>query len=193
MRMAFAPLLAVSLLLGACASGPTYRTDYDPSVDFSSYETYGFFAPLGTDRAGYSTLITQHFKAAVRREMDALGYRFVEAGEPDLLVNFSANAEEVTEVRSRPAPTLVATYGYYGYRRGLYTTFPMYTTEVDTVRYQEGTANVDVIDNRANRLVWEGVVEGRLSREAMENPKAAIDRVVGELFARYPTAPQPAE
>ena len=60
-----APLLMT--LLGACASGPRIRTDRDPSADFAMYRTYNFASELGTDRAGYSTLITTDFKRAVSR------------------------------------------------------------------------------------------------------------------------------
>jgi opacity protein-like surface antigen len=182
-------LALVAAVLAACASGPQYRSDYDQSVDFDSYETWAFVDTLGTDRAGYSSLITNHFKDAIRAEMQSLGYRYSESS-PDLLVNFAANAQDVTEVRSRPTPTVGAAYGYgyYGYRTGMYATFPMYTNEVETVRYKEGTANVDVVDAAENRLIWEGIVEGRLSKEAMENPRPAIFRVVGGIFDRYPTA-----
>lgn len=181
-------LLALSIaLLGACASGPSYRTDYDSAANFASYKTYGFFDELGTDQAGYSSLVTQHFKSAVRREMDALGYAYADS-EPDLLVNFFANAEQKSEVRTRKTPTpSVTRFGYYGYRRGRYATYPLYTTEVETVNYQTGTANIDLVDRASNQLVWEGVAEGRLSREAMSNPRPVIDAIVSELLTRFAT------
>jgi hypothetical protein len=70
----------------------------------------------------------------------------------------------------------------------MYSPFPMYETEVETVNYKVGTVNVDVVDAERKVLVWEGLVEGRLTKKAMENPRAAIDAVVTELFTRYPTA-----
>jgi hypothetical protein len=158
-------------------------------VDFNRYQTFGYFEQLGTDQAGYSSLVTQHFKNATRRELEKLGYTYTEQ-DPDLLVNFNAMSTEKTEVRSRPSPAPMMTYpGYYGYRGMMYSPFPMYSTEVETVNYKVGTVNVDVVDAGRKMLVWEGVVEGRLTKKAMENPRAAIDAVVAELFARYPTAP----
>ncbi|MEO0424203.1 MAG: DUF4136 domain-containing protein [Pseudomonadota bacterium] len=190
MKRAIALVALSTILLGACASGPSYRTDYDSSANFATYKTYGFFDELGTDQAGYSSLITQHFKNALRREMDALGYTYSQ-NEPDLLVNFFANAEQKSEVRTRQTPTPAVTrFGYYGYRRGLYATYPLYTTEVETVNYQTGTANIDLVDRASNQLVWEGVAEGRLSREAMSNPRPVIDAIVAELIARFATIGQ---
>jgi len=180
--------LIVALATG-CAVKPDYRVDYDPGVDFSQYRTYGFFEQLGTDQAGYSTLVTQHFKSATGREMEKLGYTYTEQ-DPDLLVNFNAMSTEKSEVRSRQVPaTGYGMTGYYGYRGMMYSPFPMYETEVETVNYTVGTLNIDVVDAERKMLVWEGVAEGRLTKKAMQNPPQAIDAVVSELFARYPTAP----
>ena len=182
-------LIGIALVASGCASGPSYRTDYDPSVDFGSYQTFAFMEELGTDKAGYSTLVTQHFKSAISREMLALGYELSDQ-DPDLLVNFSATSRENTEVRSRPTATIGVGYGrgYYGYRTGLYSTFPMYGTEVDTVIYKVGTVNIDVVDAQRKMLVWEGIAEGRLRESVLQNPRPAIDSTVTDLFARFPTA-----
>jgi hypothetical protein len=182
--LCLAALLAATALLSSCAAtGPDIRTDYDRSADFSAYATYGFPDELGTDRAGYSTLITTHFRQAVDHEMQSRGYRYTE-NEPDLLVNFFANVRHVTTVRS--SPRMSVSYGYYGYRYGLYSAWPLYGQDVDTVHYRIGTANIDVVDADRDQLIWEGVAEGRLTSEMMENPQPAIKSVVAELFSRYP-------
>lgn len=183
-RLRPAVLLAAAAVLSGCAAtGPDIRTDYDRSVDFDSFETYGFVDELGTDRAGYSTLVTTHFKQAVQKEMQARGYRYTEEN-PDLLVNFFANVRYVTSVRRRPS--LWVSYGYYGYRYGMYSAWPLYADGVDTAQYRVGTANIDIVDAERNQLIWEGVAEGRLTREVMENPQPAIESVVAELFSHYP-------
>lgn len=64
-------LLAAPLLLAACASGPNVRSDYDPQTDFARYHTFAFFSPAGTDRSGYSTLLTDRLRRAARAELDA--------------------------------------------------------------------------------------------------------------------------
>lgn len=178
-----AGVVCLFMMVSCASSGPTIRADYDPSSDFSSYQTYGYASELGTDRAGYSTLITEHFKRAVGHELDARGYRQVDSN-PDLLVNFFVAIREKTDIRSTPSPTVGA--GYYGYRYGLYTGWPAYSTDVQTVHYKTGTANVDLIDAKRKQLIWEGVAEGRIRDEALDNPGPAIDRVVAELFTRYP-------
>jgi hypothetical protein len=194
-RLALAAVVLGTLALGACASKPTLRTDYDRSADFGAYRTYSYVDPVGTDKAGYRSIITQHFKSAVDAEMSARGYRKVDA-DPDLLVNFHANAEEKVDVQSTPTPTMgmgIGYGGYYGYRGGMYASWPMYTNDVSTTRYTVGTANVDVVDARRKQLVWEGVAEGRLSKEVMKNPEPAIRSVVNQLFQSYPGRVTPAQ
>lgn len=176
-------LAGIAVLSGCATTKPSIRVDYDRSADFGAFETYGFPDEVGTDRAGYSTLITTYFKQAVRNEMDSRGYRYAER-DPDLLVNFFANVRHVTTVRSRPR--MWVSYGYYGYRYGMYSAWPLYADGVDTVHYRVGTANIDIVDAERDQLIWEGVAEGRLTHEVMEDPQPAIESVVADLFSRYP-------
>ena len=59
-------------------------------------------------------------------------------------------------------------------------------TEVETVRYKQGTANIDVVDAAKKQLVWEGVAEGKITDKMMKNPQATIDGVITDMFAEYP-------
>jgi hypothetical protein len=181
----FATCAVVLTMLAACATGPTadIRAHSAPDAEFSKYSTFGFPEQTGTDRGGYSTLITSHFKAAVRDQMEQRGYHYVEEN-PELLVNFYAKVHERTDVRSQP--TFSAGYGYYGYRYGLYNAWPLYDEDVRTVTYPVGTVNVDVVDARRKQMIWEGIAQGRVRDEDMNNPREAISRVVTQLFARYP-------
>jgi hypothetical protein len=183
-RILIAGMVAMTML-AACESGPTIRANTAPSANLSSYKTYTFATQTGTDREGYSTPITGYFKEAIRREMDARGFKFVEGGTADLLVNFNANARENVDVRSTPGPT----YGYYGYRGGMYGGFygsAAVSPEVQTVRYKVGTANVDVIDMTKKQLVWEGIAEARLTDKMMKDPRTAISGVIAEMFTQFP-------
>jgi len=57
---------------------------------------------------------------------------------------------------------------------------------VQTVRYKQGTANIDVVDAAKKQLVWEGIAEGKITDEMMKNPQATIDGVITDMFAAYP-------
>ena len=187
-RLAAALTLVTALVAAGCAttgSAPKTRIDYDKSADFSVYRTYGFPKETGTDRGGYSTLVTSYLKSSVGTAMEARGYKYSE-DHPDLLVNFFTNTRERTEVRPQPGASLG--YGYYGYRYGLYNAWPLYDDD-RTVTYKVGTLNIDIVDAEKKQLVWEGIAEGRVSDESMENPKVTINAVVTELMRQYPGRP----
>lgn len=177
----FALLFSAAMaLLASCSSTPTVYSNWDKSINLAAYRTYGFYPQLGTDKEGYSTLVTKYFKTAVTREMDVLGYKYTDKN-PDLLVNFAMSIEDKSRIESSGAGI-----GYYSYRHGLYGTWPLYDQEFRTVEYKKGTANIDLIDARKKQLVWESIIEGRLTKKAMDNAEETISNAVAEMFKRHP-------
>jgi hypothetical protein len=185
-----AALIAVAAIaLAACATtaGPDITIDYDHTANLASYRTYGFTNQVGTDRAGYTTLVTKYFKDAVNREMQQRGYVYDES-DPDLLINFYTNVREVNDVRRTP----YMGYGYYSYRYGLYGTWPLYG-DAYPATYKVGTVNLDIVDGEKMQLVWQGVAEGRITKADLKNQQMAIDAAVGELFQRFSGTAAPAK
>ncbi|HET9447547.1 MAG TPA: DUF4136 domain-containing protein [Steroidobacteraceae bacterium] len=182
-------LASMTALLAGCASGPKIRANTDPQANLSSYRTYGFVQPLGTDRAGYSTIVSEQLKAAVRRELEARGYTYAQ-DNPQLLVNFNAKLDDKLRVDSAPTASIAMGRGYYGYRGGFYSAWPAYETSVD--QYTQGTLNIDVVDASQKRLVWEGIAVGRVTQKTRENLGAAIDATVAEIFKKFPITAQAA-
>ena len=173
-------LAAGALALGACASGPDVRVQYDREAPFDSYRTFAFESPLGTDRTGYGT-ISRHLAAAARRELEAKGMRYDDAS-PDVRVNFSARLAEKTS-GSSPAPIAG---GYYGYRRGSYSAWSGYPWSDTAMTYTEGTLNIDIVDTRRKQLVWEGVVMGVVGEAGVTHMQESVDNAVKAAFAQYP-------
>jgi hypothetical protein len=70
----------------------------------------------------------------------------------------------------------------------VYKTWSTYTYDKSTKDYVEGTLNVDIVDAKASQLVWEGVAIGEVKNldRSVSDLKPGIDRVVSEIFAKYP-------
>lgn len=182
-RLGLASLLTV--VLAACASGPTIQSDFDPSIDFSQYRTYGFFSPMGIEDPNYSSIYGAIFRDAIGQEMDARGY--VLSDEPDLLINVSGRLQDKTKVTTTSDPYMGGYY--YGYRRGFYDPWVGYgygtTTHVSS--YTEGTINVDMVDRAQKRMVWEGVAVGRVNeKKSNDERRASIYAGIKQMFAGYP-------
>ncbi|MEJ6004332.1 DUF4136 domain-containing protein [Paucibacter sp. AS339] len=178
-------LAGAALLVGGCASGPQVRVSMDKAAVFSQYQTFAYASPLGTDRGGYQSIVSQHLKDATTQELQARGMRLVETS-PQLLVNFSASLNEKMRVSATPAPMLGM--GYYGYRAGMYTAWPLYGEQQTLTQYTEGTLNIDVVDAARKQLIWEGVVTDSVTQKELDQLKASIDKAVKAAFAKYPVA-----
>jgi hypothetical protein len=162
----------------ACSSNPATTSNSDPTVDFSQYKTFAFMADLATDKAAYQSLETTYLKESVGRELEKIGLRKV-ASNPDLAINFSVETEE--KVRSRSVPTGGYGMGYdpyydvYGSGWG-----SSHTTEI--TQYTEGKLNIDAIDVKSRKLVWQGSTKGRLTNKDRENYQLTLDQSVSEIF-----------
>jgi hypothetical protein len=179
----FAVATFSAIVFAACATtGAKIRSNADASTDFTQYRSFAFVSPLGTDRANYESLVSRALKSAARRELEARGLGYDEAA-PDLLVNFSGRLDE--KLRVSPSPSLSVGMGYYGYRHGIYGTWPLYR-ETDVDQYTQGTLNVDVVDARRRQMVWEGVAVGRVTQRTRDNLEAEINSVIPEIFAKFP-------
>ena len=183
MMLRISALLAATALIWGCATGPEIRTDYDPGVDFSRFATFDFLPrPDRANAEGYSTITERRIEAAIARELEARGYRRAE--NPDLLVNFSVSAEDIQEVRQVPSAT--PPVGYYGWRHPYYATWPAYTYETRVDNYRRGTLFIDLVKADEQKLIWEGIATARVTEKMRQEPAAAIDSIVGEVFAQYP-------
>ncbi len=174
-------LLLAVLVLTACATTPKTYSNIDTSIDFAQYKTFSYLSELATDRSGYESLESSFLKAAVTREMEQRGFSY--ADESDLKINFNINTKE--KVYSRATPSIG---GYYGYRGSYYGAWGGYETRVE--QYTEGTLNIDVVDANSNKLVWEGVIVGRVNKDALGNLEAALHVATQEIFRKFPIAPQ---
>lgn len=168
-------ILAVfpALLLAACASGPTIVANTNPGTDFRAFQTYNFFEPLGTDRAGgVRTPLSTRLMASMDREMSVRGLTRSES--PDLLIDFTVSAVDRVDVRSTPSHTVHRSHWNRGFN-----TWPTYSTTVR--QYTEGSLIIDLIDPRSNSLVAEGAASSRINNTDFTQQQ--IDDVVAQILA----------
>ena len=183
-RTLFRPALAAvaALLLAACATGPKVSTDGDPQADYSRYRTFAFFEPLAVESRGYSTLLSDRLKSEARRQMELRGFVY-DAAAPDLQINLNAFVEEKTQVVTTP----YVDYGYYyNYRARAYIGVPVFHDRTHVNRYTEGTINVDLVDAREKRLIWEGVAVGSAAGRSPADRRDRAVASVAKIFESFP-------
>jgi len=181
-------VFALMLFVAGCASRQL-RSDYDPSVDFGEYKTYNFFDKAGPRDTEYRSFFSEYMVAAISREMEKRGY--VRSDDPDLLVNFNAMLQEKTRVSTSPSMMSHDPWGfddYYGYRSGFYDPWfdDGYATETRVTEYTEGTFNIDLVDARRKKLVWEVVGVSNVSQKDRAELEETVNRGVPIYFAEFP-------
>ena len=187
--MTFRPIVALFLLLLAgCASGPRIHTSVAPGIDLTRYERFAFVEPLGTDRAGYASIISRQLSISTQRELELHGLEFVEnLEEADLLVNFFVHLNEKIRTRQVADPWMGPTF--YDYRYGLYSPWPRYSTSTEIQQFSEGTLIIDLFDAETNQMVWEGTARNEVNERDRREAATRLDNLVKLIFAEFSSPP----
>ena len=181
----FSAILLLILMVTGCGSTTKIHSDYDHSIDFSQYKTYGYYSPMGIENPNYSSLLGSMFREAIDAQLLPKGY--VKSDNPDILINVSARLEDKTKVTTYSDPMMGG--GYYGYRGGMYDPWGGYGygTSTHVSQYTEGTVNVDMVDIKQKRMIWEGIAIGRINEKQKSGELREDIRVgIAKMFANYP-------
>ena len=187
-HLIIAALLAI--LLAACSTPVKVRSDVDPNVDLSQFQTYDFFSQMGIEQTTYPNLLGQHFREAISGQMDSRGYR--KSATPQLQVNVTVDTQDKVRVNTYQDPYLYG--GYYGGYRGMGWGSPMYYgggTHTTVRQYTEANVYIDVVDSTQHRMIWQGVATFTISEKMQQQVRDAVYKTVAEIFSQYPV-PAPA-
>lgn len=182
---------AISIVvLAACAPSVTVRSDADPTVNFSHYESYGFFSQLGVEGNNYSGLLGQHFRESISAQMDNRGFAL--AASPQLQINVSIDAEDKIRVNTYQDPYLYGGYygrGGYGRYGGMGMGYPYGGTTRTTVhQYTQANVYIDLVDAQQHKVVWQGVATFNVTDKIQKNIRQTVFDTVDKIFAQFPVA-----
>jgi Domain of unknown function (DUF4136) len=166
------------LISGIVSCGPSLRvfSDYDKDVNIADYKTYTWLDAKaiegkGTNPLYYNEMNDKRIKAAVNAEMAAKGYRLVE-NNGELILHYHIVVEDKTAVTNEAWG-----YGYSPY---------WVNRRVNVYQYREGSLIIDLMDKKANALVWRGWATDVITQSATKDPQAAITRAVQAIYKKYP-------
>jgi hypothetical protein len=172
-------------LLSACSSGLQVRSDSDPGANFSQYNSYNFFDPMGVEGGYNSPIFGEHFRAAISREMGQKRYRKTDS--PGLLVNVTIRADDQVKMTSYTAPYMSGAYynrpggAFYGSSLGMGVSVSQRATTVTEV-----SVFIDLVDVEQHKVVWQGVAVLDASDKVAKQLRDAIYTAVHEVFKQYP-------
>jgi Domain of unknown function (DUF4136) len=167
-------LLFVVVAVGCGSAKVGY--DYDRSVDFSRYHTYGWAGAQQTtgDRRLQSSLVDARIRTAIDAELRAKGYTVTANGQPEFWVAYQVGMKDMIKGAS--------TQNYIGDR-----VHGTYTTISDIQSYKEGTLLIDIADASSQTLVWQASAHAEVDQSL--GPKERDERIgtiVRAMLAHFP-------
>jgi hypothetical protein len=173
----------LALGLGACASGPTVRTDYQAATDFSAFHTFAIRPGRIVSQTGVMDSATdsqerQRIEDPIRRELAAKGLTESDAS-PDLYVTYVAGARTRQEWENL-GPSLYSDYGFLWGPETWGLGYDDWWIEHDA---KQGSLVIDLIDARSKQPVWRAFAEEEIDRPVSDK---TIQTAVAKSLEDYP-------
>lgn len=187
----YGSIIAGALFLAGC--GPSAHIEKDKTADFSRYKSYAWSVmndPKLKKSAGNS-LVEQHIKEAVNKELVKQGWREVKR-KPDVLLNYDVLVERSTQKQTDPVYSNSFTRTFYNPYRGRFYSvyYPSRLLGYDDyeVPVKEGTITISMTDNDTDKLVWQGWATNEIdSRNFTEKE---VQSSVKAIFRKFDVARQ---
>jgi len=168
-------IVSMALLLGSCTSKLYVDAVYDESADFSVFNTYDWALdqePVKGDFPEFDNKENrQRIQNAIDKEMQAIG--FVKSTQsPDILVDFHVSIDEKV--------------AYIDHSNYDFEYWEDYNPDVRPHVYKEGSLIIHLVENKTEKLVWEGIGDKTLNNVPPKNVEERMAKAVRSILAKYP-------
>ena len=180
-------LVAVTLLqfLGCASSSVSH--DFDSSINFSQYKTFGWMyekQPQSNGTQLVDDLMNNRIRSAIDTQMINKGISLVALDKADLLLSYQVTLKQKLSNQGMSGSIGIGrSTGSSGV--GLSLGFPLTSRD-----YKENTLIIDISDAKTKTLIWRGYGVRRVDPKATpaENIQE-INDIVAEILNAYPPAP----
>lgn len=186
-------LVIAALMLSAC--GVQSYVERDPNVNLNDYKTYAWLSDKESKRKdgkNYKDFQESHLIDIVSKELEKNGWQKARsASSADVLVDYdimveNAFREQSESVYSRP----YVRYFYNPYTRRINSVYypSQYLGEnTYTVPYKSGTITINIVDNKSNKLVWQGWAETDVASN-QRIKQEDMNKAVKSIFKKFDVA-----
>ena len=194
----------IVMLVGCSTTYNAVSSDYDKSVDFTKYKTFAWLPDKAdTSNTPYNNeIIRNNIRNYFGLCMSDRAYTF-DAENPDLLMQLViTNTKKERVISSYQSSYYYRPYYYgshyyspysYGYHYRNYSTYrygysgyPGYST-TQKEKYVNGSITLNLIDRKANKLVWSGTAEGDIYDPSQIS--SDLHPAVHNILDEYPVKP----
>jgi hypothetical protein len=170
----------LTLLLAACASGPTI--DFDPATDFSRYQRYQWLDERSGVSDQFDPLLAKRVRNAVDEQLKARFFKAADtAAEADFLVRYYiSSSAKVADSKARGSVGMGSFGGNVG--MGVSIGFPIGGTRVE----RQAQVLVDFLDARTQELTWRGSEIVTLRGDDPAELTAQVQAVIAAILDKFP-------
>jgi hypothetical protein len=183
-RLAMAGILAVAL--SSCGSGISVSSDWDPGVDFTSYNTF-VVLDEASGGAGIDQLTKNRVKASITNTLQAKGMREANSqDEADAAVGWQVTTDERSSFQTVSTGWGGYGYGYGGwYGRG---GTSMTTSRTTETRYEVGTLVIAMFDTDRKEMIFTATGSKTLKTDnpSPQEMQKRIDEAVAKILEGFP-------
>lgn len=165
----------IFLLFISCKS-TKFNSDYDQSVNFNEYKTYGF-SEL-SKKLPVDDIVKNRIFKAIEENLTSKG--FTKSDNPDLLVDLGLQLDK----KKNYSTNNINMRGYFGKRRRVSAGIgKSFTNEKE---YTVGTLVLNFIDvkNSSEKLVWKGDMSGVIKPDSSSNEN--VTNAINQILAEFP-------
>ena len=152
-------------------------SDFNKNTDFSKLKTYAF-SKNGIDKVKINDIDKKRILRAIDVELYNKGYR-KSSIDPDFTINFFTETNQ--KVNYYPSSNYYGSAVPYG-GMGHYAS----SWYLNSFKYNEGVLFIDIVDNKKNELVWQGIGKGYIYNDKPEKKSEKINEMVGKILLQFP-------
>jgi hypothetical protein len=175
MKRVYIYLSLIIFTITSCKS-TKYNSDYNHSVDFSQYKTFGF-SDL-SQKLPVDDIVKKRIFTAIENNLVAKGFQ--KSDSPDLLVDLGLQLDK----KKNYSNNNVNLRGYFGKKRRL--SVGVGKTFSNDKEYTVGTLVLNLVDaiSPDETLVWKGNISGVVKPESSSQEN--ITSSINQLFSSFP-------
>ena len=152
-------------------------SDFNKNTDFSKLKTYAF-SKNGIDKVKINDIDKKRILRAIDVELYNKGFR-KSSIDPDFTINFFTETNQ--KVNYYPSSNYYGSAVPYG-GMGHYAS----SWYLNSFKYNEGVLFIDIVDNKKNELIWQGIGKGYIYNDKPEKKSEKINEMVGKILLQFP-------
>jgi len=173
-------IILAGISLSSCSKTAIGEIYADDSTDFSQYKTFNFAKMSVNNQLELEPkqVNIKRIQDAVRSELERRGLKEQVGG--DMMVNLGIVMDVGETTRTT---TLQDAPMYIGQRN-----YSWKSEEIVVNTYDRGTAVIDIIDSKQNKLVWQGSAS-KVIVDDVDKMGEKINDGITDLFKKFPVKP----